>query len=120
MNEQPTSFPCPKCGVARGEGGIACLQCGWEPDPIRTQQSVTIPSRSSGWGCLGIAIIVLSVILISPLSLVMLAILGLNNHDATALEKAFIAFFALGRYIGSVGILFGIVLCVIGFSKPQK
>ena len=123
MNDPTTLFPCPKCGVGREKGGVACLQCGWEPEPIRTQrtqQPATHQTRRSGWGCLGIALIVLSIVLMSPVSFGLAVALGLNNHDATSMERAFMVFFALGPYVGFVGIFIGIILCVIGFSKPQE
>ncbi len=25
-------FPCPRCGTGRGEGGVPCKQCGWDPN----------------------------------------------------------------------------------------
>jgi hypothetical protein len=33
---EPVLFPCPRCGTSRGEGGVACKQCGWDPNVVST------------------------------------------------------------------------------------
>lgn len=33
-------FPCPRCGIGRGAGGVPCKQCGWHPNaPIAPNPS---------------------------------------------------------------------------------
>jgi len=31
---EPVLYPCPRCGIGRGEIGVPCKHCGWDPDAV--------------------------------------------------------------------------------------
>lgn len=63
----PILFPCPSCGVGRGQGGIACFECGWDPDAVLHQhanlaKTSIASSGSSVFGAIAMAVGILLLI----------------------------------------------------------
>ncbi len=119
MPDKQAEFPCPQCGQGRGEVDAICAKCGWEPGPTTIEHLPPTEARSNCLGWFGLAIIIPSLFLMTPWAMAFGAILGLNNHDATPLERLVILICLLGPYVGFAGVIVGLAISLYGFSNVR-